>query len=153
MPEAPPRWLLRVLDPSALEAIRQAIAAAEADTSGEIRVHLEPLCPGDPLGRARVVFTALGMHRTAGRNGVLIYVSIEDRKLAVVGDVGVDALVPSTFWTRLCANLATHLRAGRSAEGLVAAVREAGEALRAGFPRAPDDRNELPDDLSAGEPG
>jgi uncharacterized membrane protein len=153
MAEAPPRWLLRVLDPSALEAIRQAIAAAEVDTSGEIRVHLEPLCPEDPLGRARVVFIALGMHRTAGRNGVLIYVSIEDRKLAVVGDVGVDALVPSTFWTRLCANLATHLRAGRSAEGLVTAVREAGEALRAGFPRAPDDRNELPDDISAGEPG
>jgi uncharacterized membrane protein len=93
------------------------------------------------------------MHRTAGRNGVLIYVSIEDRKLAVVGDVGVDARVSSTFWTQLCANLATHLRAGRSAEGLVTAVREAGEALRRGFPRAPDDRNELRDDVSAGEPG
>ena len=41
------------------------------------------------------------MHRTAARNGVLIYVSIEDRKLAVIGDVGVDAHVPATFWTQV----------------------------------------------------
>jgi uncharacterized membrane protein len=153
MSRTPPRWLLRLLDPDALELVRQAIAAAETHTSGEIRVHFDPRCPEDPLRRARAVFTALGMHRTAGRNDVLIYVSIEDRKLAVVGDVGVDARVSSTLWTRLCGELAAQLRSGRAAEGLVAAVRDVGEALRRWFPRAPSDRNELQDDITAGESG
>jgi uncharacterized membrane protein len=153
MPKTPPDWLLQVLDAGALEAIRHAIVTAEAHTSGEIRVHFDPACPEDPLHRARAVSTALGMHRTAGRNGVLLYVSIEDRKLAVVGDVGIDARVSSGFWTRICTSLAAELHSGRAAEGLVAAVHEVGNALRQYFPRGPDDVNELRDDVSAGEPG
>jgi uncharacterized membrane protein len=153
MAETPPDWLLPILTPDALEAIRQAIVGAEAGTSGEIRVHLDPRCPEDPLHRARTVFTALGMQRTAERNGVLIYVSIEDRRLALVGDVGVAARVPATFWTRCCADLATHLHADRAREGLIAAVQEVGETLRQCFPRAPGDRNELRDDISAGGSG
>ena len=150
MAQVPPGWLLQLLDAGDLEAIRVEIASTEDHTSGEIRIHLDPVCPDDPLSRARAVFATLGMHRTAARNGVLIYVSIEDRKLAVVGDTGVDAHVPATFWTQVCADLATHLRAGRARQGLIGAVRDVGEALRQGFPRSPDDRNELPDDLSAG---
>ena len=88
MAQVPPEWLLQLLDAGDLEAIRAAIASTEDLTSGEIRIHLDPVCPDDPLGRARAVFETLGMHRTAARNGVLIYVSIEDRKLAVIGDVG-----------------------------------------------------------------
>jgi uncharacterized membrane protein len=143
MAEPPPSWLLELLTPDALEAIRRAIAAEEAHTSGEIRVHLDPRCSEDPLHRARTVFTTLGMQRTAGRNAVLIYVSVEDRRLALVGDVGVAAQVPPAFWTQRCVDLAVHLHAGRAAEGLVAAVREVGETLRRCFPRPPDDRNEL----------
>jgi uncharacterized membrane protein len=153
MAETPPGWLRRVLTPDALEAIRRATAAEEARTSGEIRVHLDPRCPDDPLRRARAVFTALGMQRTAGRNAVLIYVSVEDRKLALVGDVGIAARVPSAFWTQRCADLAAHLRRAQAREGLIAAVREVGETLCRCFPRAPDDRNELRDDVSAGESG
>jgi uncharacterized membrane protein len=153
MAETPPGWLLDVLTLDALEAIRRTIEAEEMHTSGEIRIHLDPRCPEEPLHRARTVFTTLRMQRTARRNAVLIYVSVEDRKLAVVGDTGVAARVPSTFWIECCAELATHLGAGRAREGLIAAVRQVGERLRRAFPRAPDDRNELPDDVSAGEPG
>ena len=153
MAETPPSWLLDVLDLDALEAIRRAIAAEEAHTSGEIRIHLDPRCPEDPLSRARAVFTTLGMQRTAKRNAVLIYVSVEDRKLAVLGDAGVAARAPSTFWTERCADLASHLHAARAREGFIAAVREVGATLRRWFPREPDDRNELRDDVSAGESG
>jgi uncharacterized membrane protein len=152
MAETPPEWLLEILTPGALEAIVRAIAAAEAHTSGEIRVHLDPRCADDPLHRARTVFATLGMQRTAGRNAVLIYVSVEDRRLAVIGDVGVAEQVPSAFWTQRCDDLAAHLRAGRAADGLIATIHAVGDALRRSFPRTPDDRNEFPDDISTRDP-
>jgi uncharacterized membrane protein len=153
MAETAPGWLLEILSPDALEAIRRAIAEEEAHTSGEIRVHLDPRCSDDPLHRARTVFTTLGMQRTAGRNAVLIYVSIEDRRLALVGDVGVAARVSSAFWTDRCADLAAQLHAGRAGEGLIATVHAVGQTLRRHFPRATDDRNELSDDISARDSG
>ena len=69
--------------------------ARRARTSGEIRVHLErgaaPAAPTRPglIARARKVFTTLGMHRTGERDGVLIYLAVEDRQLAIVGDEGI----------------------------------------------------------------
>ena len=61
-----------------LDAVTRAIALAEASTSAEIRVHLDHRCPGDPVARAIAVFERLGMHRTDGRNGVLVYAAIAD---------------------------------------------------------------------------
>src|SRR2546429_3424676 len=91
----PPRWARRFLSETDLGAITEAIKAAESRTSAEIRVHLERrLGRGffgrkrvDALARARAVFAKLGMHRTAERHGVLIYLAVDERTLAVVGDV------------------------------------------------------------------
>jgi uncharacterized membrane protein len=146
----PPRWVRRLLSPADLEAVARTVAEAEAATSGEIRVHLDARCPGDPMARAIERFERLGMHRTALRNGVLVYLAIEDRKLAVIGDAGVHARVGPAYWAELTAALVAHLGAGRPGEGLVAAVREVGATLRRHFPRTPDDRNELSDEVSLG---
>jgi uncharacterized membrane protein len=143
-----PRWVRRFLAPEDLEAVSRAVAEAEAGTSGELRVHLDARCPGDPMARAVALFERLGMTRTALRNGVLVYVAVEDHKLAVIGDTGVDERVGPAYWSRLRDTLVGHLREGHPREGLVAAVRDIGEVLRRHFPRAPDDRNELPDDVS-----
>jgi uncharacterized membrane protein len=148
-----PRWVLSVLSDSGLEAITTAIAQAEAATSGEIRVHLDPRCPGEPQARAAVVFEQLGMARTAERNGALVYVSLEDRRLAVIGDAGLHARVGQDYWEALVARVSGDLRAGRVREGLVTAVQELGAVLRAHFPRRPDDRNELGDEVSLGPEG
>jgi uncharacterized membrane protein len=146
--KGPPRWVQRFIAPDDLDAVTRAVGEAEAGTSGEIRVHLEARCPGDPMARAVEVFDRLGMGRTALRNGVLIYLAVEDRKLAVIGDAGVHERVPGEYWERLKQALVTELRAGHPRDGLVAAVREVGETLRRHFPRAPDDRNELTDQVS-----
>jgi uncharacterized membrane protein len=143
-----PRWIRRFLAPDDLEAVSRAVARAEAGTSGEVRVHLDARCPGDPMARAVEVFERLGMTRTALRNGVLVYVAIEDHKLAVIGDAGVHERVGPAYWTGLRDTLIGQLREGRARDGLVAAVRDIGEVLHRHFPRAPDDRNELPDDVS-----
>jgi uncharacterized membrane protein len=143
-----PRWVKRFMSEADLEAVARAIAAAEALTSAEIRVHLDHACPGDPVARAIEVFERLGMHRTADRSGVLVYAAVADRKLAVIGDAAVHARVGEAYWRRLADDVAGHLRGQRPRDGFVHAVRELGEVLRAHFPRRPDDTNELTDQIS-----
>ncbi len=131
-----------------LKQVREAVGKAEERTSGEIRVHLEDHIEEDVLDHAAFIFEELGMHRTRDRNGVLIYLSVADRKVAVVGDQGINARVPANFWNDVVAVLKLHLAAGKRAYGLMEAVHMVGEKLRAFFPLLPDDRNELPNDVS-----
>lgn len=125
-----------------------AIGEAERLTSGEIRVHLEDQCPEDVLDHAAFLFSELGMQRTRERNGVLIYVSVADHGLAVLGDAGINAVVPAGFWNDVLDLLRNAFREGRHAEGLSAAVLRVGEKLAAHFPRRADDRDELPNTIS-----
>ncbi len=131
-----------------LEAVRRAVALAEAGSSAEIRVHLDHKCPGDPMARAVAVFERLGMHRTAERHGVLIYVAVTDRKLAVIGDQGIHERVGEAYWRRLVADVIAHFREERPRDGFLHAVRDVAAALRQHFPRRPDDQNELSDEVS-----
>ena len=75
-----------------------AIRIAETNTSGEIRVHIEAKCKGDILKQAQKTFKKLGMQKTAARNGVLFFIAPERRGFAIVGDEGIDAVVPENFW-------------------------------------------------------
>ena len=77
-----PKWVRAFLSDEDREAIAGAVTKAEGQTSAEIRVHLDHSCAGDALPQAIKVFERLGMHKTAARNGVLVYLSITDRKLA-----------------------------------------------------------------------
>ena len=143
-----PRWVRDFLSSSGLDAVAAAVAGAEARTAAEIRVHLDHRCPGDPMARAVEVFERLGMHRTELRAGVLVYVAVADRKLAVIGDVGIHARVGQAYWDGLVARILEHLRDERPRDGLTDAIREIGASLAAHFPRRPDDRNELSDRVS-----
>jgi uncharacterized membrane protein len=145
-----PRWTRRLLSEADLEAIAAVVAAAERETSGEIRVHLERRLPaaGDALARAGEVFDALGMRATAERNGVLIYLALADRKLAIVGDAGVHARVGEEYWQRVRDAMVERLRRGEARDAILHAVGEVGRVLRRFFPRRPDDDNELRDRVS-----
>src|SRR6478609_4986122 len=70
--------------------IKQAVQAAEKNTSGEIRVCVEKTCSEDVLDRAAKYFSQLDMHKTKLRNGVLIYLATVDRKFAIIGDAGIN---------------------------------------------------------------
>jgi uncharacterized membrane protein len=148
-----PRWVRRFLSEADLHGVAAAIAAAEKQTSAEVRVHLDARCPGDAMAQAVAVFERLGMHRTAERHGVLIYVAIEDRKLAVLGDQGIHDRLGQTYWDRLVQDILAHFRDERPRDGLLHALGEVGAALRQHFPRRSDDDNELPDQLSIGPDG
>lgn len=125
--------------------IAAAIRNAESRTSGEIRVHVERRCPADPLLRAKELFSALGMHRTARRNGVLIYLAVRDRRFAVVGDEGFHRAVPERFWEEVASEMERHFKAGRFLEGIHGLIDRISAELGRHFPRTPDDLNELPD--------
>jgi len=149
-----PKWLHTLFSDEDLDSLIGAIRRAEAETSGEIRLHLERRLPtaagGDALARAREVFERLGMQATAERNGVLIYLAIDDHRLAVVGDDAVHARVGDGYWNALRDGLVERLRAGRPREALVTAIENVGATLRHHFPRGAGDANELSDDVSAG---
>jgi len=127
-----------------------AISDAESKTSGEIRLHLESRCKVDVLDRAAVVFETLAMHKTALRNGVLIYLATEDRKFAILGDGGINAVVPDNFWNEVKNRVIDGLTKGKPAEGLASGIRLAGEQLSAHFPLEANDINELSNDISFG---
>ena len=90
------------------------------------------------------------MHRTRDRNGVLVYVAVADRQVAVLGDSGINEQVPDGFWTDVVGLLKLHFAAGRHAEGLVEAVHLIGEKLSSFFPLREDDTNELSNEVSIG---
>ena len=125
-----------------------AIQEAEKNTSGEIRIHFDNHSHKEILDRAAEVFAELKMHKTALRNGVLIYVALEDHKLAVLGDAGINAKVPDHFWDNIKNKMVERFRAGQICEGVCEAVRSTGQQLKAFFPYQTDDQNELSDDIS-----
>lgn len=131
--------------------IEQAIKEAELNTSGEIRVHLESKCSGDPVQRAVYIFNYLKMYNTQARNGVLVYVAVQSRKFAIIGDAGINAVVPEDFWDGIKERMRAHFAAGNYVEGLVEAVKESGVSLKKYFPYQSDDINEQPDEVSFGE--
>ena len=101
------------------EAIQASIATAELNTSGEIRLHVDDKCPGDPVAKAIKVFEKLKMHETELRNGVLIYVAIKDKKLAIVGDKGINEAVSDDFWDAIKNDLVFRFKEGKYTEGLI----------------------------------
>ncbi len=130
------------------DLIVTAIQKAEMQTSGEIRVHIDQKCASDPVKRAVQVFEKLGMHKTDLRNGVLIYVSFSDRKLAIIGDQGIDSVVPADFWLSTKDKMIHHFKENRFADGIIAAITEAGEQLKKFFPYMENDENELSNEIS-----
>ena len=131
-------------------AVRDAVRAAELNTSGEIRVHVDRDCEGDPVQRAVEVFEKLEMHATALKNGVLIYVAFNSKKLAIIGDSGINEKVEADFWNSTRDKLVNAFKSGDYAKGICAAVEEAGSRLSNFFPRQTNDNNELSDEISTG---
>jgi uncharacterized membrane protein len=147
-----PRWLAREgFGPAEEARVVAAIREAESRTSGEIRVHVERRCPGDPLEVARLRFASLGMNRTKQRNGVLLFLALADRKLAMVGDEGIHSHVGAAFWRGVLDRLLERLRAQEMGAGIEEAVLAVGAKLAERFPAVPGDVNELLDSISSDE--
>ena len=133
------------------KTVVDAVRIAEKGTSGEIRIHIDGDCTGDPMKRAEEVFRQLRMDETKLRNGVLIYLACNTKVFAIIGDKGINDVVPEHFWEDVIAMMGAEFRAGRFTEGLSQGVLMVGEKLKTFFPYQKDDVNEQPDEISFGK--
>lgn len=135
------------------QLIVQAIQHAEQRTSGEVRIYVESHCSlVNPVLRAKEVFHALHMTETAARNGVLLYMAMKDKQLAVYGDEGIHYKVGHAFWNEEVKKMLQHFNKNNYATGIVEMIHQIGEALVTHFPNdGKSDNNELPDDIVFGK--
>lgn len=130
------------------DQVVEAIKEAELNTSGEIRVHFENTLEKACLERAKEVFINLNMQNTKNRNGVLFYVAVHHKSFAILGDSGIDKVVPNDFWESVKNLVISEFSKGNRVEGLVNGILEAGIKLKHYFPYKVGDTNELTNEIS-----
>jgi uncharacterized membrane protein len=129
----------------------KAIKAAETNTSGEIRLHVQNRCKEDIFETAQKKFEELGMSATELRHGVLIFMALKDKKFAILGDSGINELVPDDFWQSTVDVMTESFKQKDLVGGLEKGILKAGDALKEFFPYQSDDINELSDEISFDE--
>lgn len=132
-------------------SIINAIKKAETNTSAEIKVHIESRCKKETLDRAAEVFDMLEMQKTKLRNGILIYVAINSKKCAILGDAGINMVVPDGFWDDCYSILKENFSKEDYSKGIATVIEKCGEVFSHYFKYTSDDVNELSDDISFGD--
>jgi uncharacterized membrane protein len=132
------------------KSVINAIKKAEKNTSGEIRVHIEEKTEKPTLERAKEVFFSLKMNQTKNHNGVLLYIGVADKQFAILGDTGIDKVVPDDFWDAINDLIIKHFSNNQFEKGLTAGIQLIGKKLKEFFPYKNDDKNELSDEISKG---
>jgi uncharacterized membrane protein len=128
--------------------LTETILRVEKETTGEIRIRVERRCPDDPVEHARTLLQTLGLTATRERTGVLIYMSISDRRLAIYGDEAIHQKFGNEGWQAVCDQLSQRFQKEEFVEGLREAILQVGQVLAKAFPARKDDINELPNEPS-----
>jgi uncharacterized membrane protein len=142
----------QILSKQDLNAVADAIARAEKQTSGEIRVAVrqrrhrrERAMSVEELARRE--FHHLGMTKTKYHNGVLLFVLLEHRELFVLADEQIHGKVEAQTWQRVAESTATRFSRKEYRDGLIEAVTELGGILAKHFPPERGDTDELPNEV------
>ena len=115
--------------------ILAAISAAEADTTGQIRVMVSKRSYRDALSAAEKHFKVLKLGKSPHRNAVLIFVAPKSQTFAIYGDAATHARCGPAFWDVLRDEVAGHLKGARFTDAVVHAIAKTGEQLAIHFPR------------------
>ncbi|AOZ99847.1 TPM domain-containing protein [Flavobacterium commune] len=132
------------------QEIVEAIRIAEKNTSGEIRVHIERTTSMDTYDRAKEIFHELKMDETELKNGVLIYLAVDDHNFVICGDKGINDVVEADFWNCTRDAMVAQFKQHKFKQGLVDGILRAGEQLKKYFPWQEGDSNELSNEISKG---
>ncbi|HZH68767.1 MAG TPA: TPM domain-containing protein [Chitinophagales bacterium] len=134
------------------EKIVDAIKQTESTTSGEIKVHVESENNKEVMLRAQEVFLMLDMHLLPQKNGVLIYISVRDKEICIIGDKNIHNTVGHNFWNDTVYKMSQHFKNRQFDTGTIEAILEIGQKLKIFFPFDHTTKsNDLSDDISYGE--
>lgn len=97
--------------------------------------------------RAVRAFYEKGLYRTRDETGILIFMSLLEHKVWILGDRGIDKMIPHDSWQELARELSGGMREGRACEALCSVIAKCGDELARHFPKKADDRNELGDEI------
>ncbi len=122
------------------DRIHDAIRAAEAGNSADIVLYVSRRSVEDALASANAEYAKLGLDKAKDKNSLLIFVAPVSQNFAVVGGPALHEKVGQRWWDMLVATLTAHFKKGDFTEGIVAAMEEAGVALREHFPCKSIDR-------------
>jgi putative membrane protein len=92
-------------------------------------------------------FAGRGLHQTERRTGVLIFVAVAERYAEILADAGIDQKVDKAVWDAAVAELIGGIKAGRPADGIVAAIERCASVLAEHFPPGAINRDELPNTI------
>jgi putative membrane protein len=92
-------------------------------------------------------FYSSGLYRTREANGVLIYLSVFEKRVVVIGDRGIHSKMGTQHWDAVRDRIIEGIKQGRARDGICAAIQGCGEALAKHFPHQADDVNELFDQV------
>lgn len=92
-------------------------------------------------------FLRYGLMNTKDRTGVLIFVSLRERRVQILADKGIHEKVGEEFWKVEVERVVEGIRRGKPAEGMIAAIRSIGDRLAVHFPHHDGDQNQLPNRL------
>lgn len=137
-----------------LESIKSAVAELEKRTSTELRIkvisEIHKDFKGDLYKQAVAEFAKEGMDKTRDQTGVLILVALKDRKFQILADKGIMAKVSQEVLDRAASILKSGFQGGDVRSGFHMTIGFLGGMLSEHFPRKPDDKNELPNDVIIG---
>jgi len=134
------------------ERMVQAIRSAEQQTSGEIRLYIESHCAYiDPVDRAKELFLELKMNATRERNGVLLYIALNDHQLAIWGDEGIHQKLGQSFWENEIGIILSDFKQHQFIDGICHIIHDVGQALKQHFPFEDGDSNELDNSIVYGK--
>ena len=121
---------------SFISEVKEAILATRKLTSSEIFVHIDQQHEEeDDWERAEIVFDALHVEQTEMRNGVLLYVSIQDKSLFIMGDTGVNEVVSEDFFESAKTIIINYFKLAQYGPGIIAGVEQLGKDLSQVFPQ------------------
>jgi putative membrane protein len=119
-----------------------------------LRLFIRPERAAEEVERAALAhFYAEGLQATRDGTGVLLYISVLERRVWILGDRGINERLSPQVWQAFVDRLIQGIREKRQCEVLCAVIEEIGTVLHTHFPPKADDRNELSDLLIAGQGG
>ena len=120
--------------------LHAAIKAAEEGTSGDIVVVISHKRVEDPLAAAHHEFRRLHLETATDKDNFLLFLAPKSQKFAVVGGTALHDKVGQAWWNHLSTLLTLHFKEGRYMDGLVEAIEQVGQKLKAHFPAQAIDR-------------